>query len=108
VLHSARSAGAEWIIESFNGRLRDEYLNVECFVSMEDARHKLAQFRKHYNEQGPHHAMADRTPAAFAALRQGKASHLLGRAFQSLLIESLDCAKPSANQANRTVEGQNL
>ena len=29
-------------IESFNGRLRDECLNVEVFFSLADARHKLA------------------------------------------------------------------
>src|SRR5882724_3732120 len=31
-------------IESFNGRLRDECLNVEWFVSLNDARQKLAKF----------------------------------------------------------------
>jgi putative transposase len=60
-------------IESFNGRLRDECLNVEWFASLEDARQKLAKFRKHYNQQRPHGALADRTPAAFAELHtQGK------------------------------------
>jgi putative transposase len=32
-------------IESFNGRLRDECLNVEWFASMDDARRKLAAWR---------------------------------------------------------------
>ena len=32
-------------IESFNGRLRDECLNVEVFFSLADARHKLALWR---------------------------------------------------------------
>jgi len=67
-------------IESFNGRLRDECLNVEWFSSMEEARQKLAKFRAHYNEQRPHSALADRTPADFAALHRRKTSHLLGRA----------------------------
>jgi putative transposase len=44
-------------IESFNGRLRDECLNVEWFSSLEDARHKLAKFREHYNHQRPHSAL---------------------------------------------------
>jgi len=56
-------------VESFNGRLRDECLNVEWFSSLEDARQKLAKFREHYNQQRPHSALADRTPAAFAELR---------------------------------------
>jgi len=85
-------------VESFNGRLRDECLNVEWFSSLEDARQKLAKFREHYNQQRPHSALANRTPAAFAELhRRGKekTSTSMGRALQSLLIESLECAKPA-------------
>jgi putative transposase len=55
-------------IESFNGRLRDECLNLEWFSSLDDARRKLAKFREHYNRERPHSALADRTPAAFAEL----------------------------------------
>jgi len=36
-------------IESFNGRLRDEFLNVEVFFSVADARHKLELWRQDYN-----------------------------------------------------------
>jgi Integrase core domain len=43
-------------------------LNVEWFVSLADARQKLAKFREHYNHERPHSALADRTPAAFAEL----------------------------------------
>ena len=66
-------------IESFNGRLRDECLNVEWFSSLDDARRKLAKFREHYNRERPHSALADRTRAAFAELHREKASTLLGR-----------------------------
>jgi transposase InsO family protein len=85
-------------IESFNGRLRDECLNVEWFVSLADARQKLAKFREHYNHERPHSALADRTPAAFAELHRAvieKAGTSMGRALQSLFIESLECAKPA-------------
>lgn len=84
-------------IESFNGRLRDECLNVEWFVSLQDARQKLAKFREHYNHERPHSALADRTPAAFAELHRRvteKTSTSPGRALESLFIESLECAKP--------------
>ena len=57
-------------IESFNGRLRDECLNVEWFSSLDDAREKLGKFREHYNHQRPHSSLADRTPAVFAALHR--------------------------------------
>jgi len=50
-------------IESFNGRLRDECLNVECFNSSNDAREILARWRDHYDRHRPHIAMGDRTPA---------------------------------------------
>ena len=55
-------------IESFNGRLRDECLNVEWFHSIAEARLKLAAWRDHYNHQRPHSALDDRAPAVFAAL----------------------------------------
>ena len=70
-------------IESLDGRLRDECLNVEWFASLEDARQKLAKFREHYNHQRPHSALADRTPAAFAELHRlgkEKANTSMGRA----------------------------
>jgi putative transposase len=55
-------------IESFNGRLRDECLNMEVFFTLADARHKLALWRHDYNHHRPHSALADRTPAEFAAI----------------------------------------
>lgn len=61
-------------IESFNGRLRDECLNVEWFPSLTDARQKLALWRQHFNQQRPHSALDDRTPAAFADLHRTPAA----------------------------------
>src|ERR1700733_8916755 len=40
-------------IESFNGRFRDECLNVHWFASIEDAQQKIDAFRWDYNEN--HH-----------------------------------------------------
>jgi len=53
-------------IESFNGRLRDECLNGEIFVDLTQARNRLENWRKDYNSQRPHSALADRTPWEFA------------------------------------------
>jgi putative transposase len=58
-------------IESFNGRLRDECLNVEVFFSLADARRKLAIWLHDYNHHRPHSALADRTPSEFAAICSG-------------------------------------
>ena len=55
-------------IESFNGRLRDECLNLEVFLDLADARRKLDQWRSDYNQQRPHSALADRTPDEFASV----------------------------------------
>lgn len=58
-------------IESFNGKLRDECLNVEVFFTLADARRKLALWLDDYNHQRPHSALADRTPVDFAAVCSG-------------------------------------
>jgi putative transposase len=54
-------------IESFNGRLRDECLNVELFASMAEVTRLLAAWRDDYNHTRPHSALGDDTPAGFAA-----------------------------------------
>ena len=51
VFHSTGAASGNGFIESFNGRLRDEGLNVEWFVSLADARQELAKFREHYKSR---------------------------------------------------------
>jgi putative transposase len=53
-------------IESFNGRLRDECLNVETFFDLSDVRDKLELWRQDYNQVRPHSALADRSPEGFA------------------------------------------
>jgi transposase InsO family protein len=55
-------------VESFNGKLRDECLNVELFFNLADARRKLYLWRRDYNHHRPHSALDDRTPAEFAAI----------------------------------------
>jgi transposase InsO family protein len=37
-------------VESFNGRLRQECLNAHWFLSLEDARRKIDEWRQYYNE----------------------------------------------------------
>jgi putative transposase len=57
-------------IESFNGRLRDEHLNVELFFSVADARAKLQQWQQDYNEVRPHSSLGYIPPREFAAAWQ--------------------------------------
>ena len=57
-------------IESFNGRLRDECLNVHQFTSIEDAKAKIEAWRIDYNQRRPHSSLGHLTPNEFVAQRQ--------------------------------------
>jgi putative transposase len=54
-------------IESFNGRLRDEFLNETLFTSLMQARLALEGWRRDYNTVRPHSRIDWLTPAAYAA-----------------------------------------
>jgi putative transposase len=54
-------------IESFNSRLREECLNEQVFVSLDDARRKIELWRVQYNCERPHSSLAYLAPAEFAA-----------------------------------------
>jgi putative transposase len=53
--------------ESFNSRLRDEFLNVELFGSKLEAKVLGREQREKYNHRRPHSALGDLTSAEFAA-----------------------------------------
>lgn len=57
-------------IESFNGRLRDECLNVMQFTSLDDAQAKIEAWRIDYNAHRPHSSLGNLTPNEFAKKRQ--------------------------------------
>ena len=54
------------LIESFNGRLRDECLNVTEFTSLEHARATLSAWQDDYNHRRPHGSLGHLTPNEFA------------------------------------------
>ena len=51
-------------IEAFNSKLRAECLNAHRFISLADAREKLEDWRRHYNEDRPHSAIGYNVPIA--------------------------------------------
>jgi putative transposase len=53
-------------IESSGGSLRDECLNTNWFLSIEDAQDKLELWRRDYNQFRPHSSLDNMTPADFA------------------------------------------
>jgi len=55
-------------IESFNGKLRDELLNVEIFTTLFEAQVLIENWRKDYNQVRPHSALGYRPPAPEALM----------------------------------------
>ena len=51
--------------ESFNGRLRDECLNINWFMSVKHARKVIESWRQDYNEVRPHSSLKGKTPKQF-------------------------------------------
>ena len=63
--------GSPWengYIESFNGKLRDELLNQEIFMTLEEAKVLIEQWRREYNQVRPHSSLGYRPPAPEAIL----------------------------------------
>ena len=66
--------GSPWqngTVESFHDKLRDEYLQLETFATVAEARVLLDQWRVDYNEYRPHSSLDYLTPSEFAALPCG-------------------------------------
>ena len=55
-------------VESVNGKLRDELLNVEVFDTLREAKVLTERWRREYNQRRPHSALAYRPPALKAQL----------------------------------------
>ena len=79
--------GSPWengYIESFNARLRDEFLNGEIFYTLQEAKILIEGWRRQYNTMRPHSSLGYRPPApevmmwpaAPAALNGGTAGHI--------------------------------
>ena len=60
-------------VESFNGRFRDECLNVHWFSTIVDARGVIADWQRDYNAVRPHSALGNQPPAVFAQLLRSTA-----------------------------------
>jgi transposase InsO family protein len=63
--------GSPWengYIESFNGKLRDELLNREIFITLTEAKVLIEQWRREYNQIRPHSSLGYRPPAPEATM----------------------------------------
>jgi transposase InsO family protein len=71
--------GSPWengYVESFNSRLRDEFLNRELFLHIDELRYVADRWRMDYNHYRPHSSLDYMAPAAYAAkfFEEGSAS----------------------------------
>ena len=55
-------------IESFNGKFRDECLNLNWFSDLGDEKKTIEEWRVEYNEVRPHSSLKNATPRAFATM----------------------------------------
>ena len=54
------------VIESFNGKMRDECLNQEWFTDLQQARVSIETWREDYNTVRPHSSLGNLPPAIWA------------------------------------------
>ena len=97
--------------ESFNGRLREECLNISWFQNLFDAQRKIAAWRREYNEERPHSSLGYQTPQEFAQM-MGRASYgkdgdetALGNACG---VSHFATAPPPVNQERSSGEQQSV
>ena len=57
-------------IEAFNGRLSEECLNENWFLSLEDAIGKVTSWRREYNKQRTHGSLDNLSPDEFTKTRK--------------------------------------
>jgi transposase InsO family protein len=72
--------GSPWengYMESFNSHMRDECLDRELFVSIEEMRYVTERYKLDYNHHRPHQSLGYMTPALFAAAAAKKESGAL-------------------------------
>lgn len=63
--------GSPWengYVESFNSRMRDELLNGELFLHIDEMKYVVERWRMDYNHYRPHSSLGYMTPAGFAEL----------------------------------------
>ena len=72
--------GSPWengYCESFNGRMRDEFLNGEIFYSLKEAQVLVEMWRREYNQFRPHSSLGYKPPAPLAVLPSYEKNYVL-------------------------------
>lgn len=101
--------GKPWqngVNESFNGRLRDECLNMEVFVSLADARWTIETYRQYYNQERLHGSLDYVPPAEFRQRWLSERRELPGALPPPEVDLSLSASKQAQDKKSQTpVEG---
>ena len=66
-------------IESFNGRFRDECLNLNRLNSLHDAREIISRWKDEYNMVRPEVSLGDMTPVEYAITLKNHAATKVAR-----------------------------
>ena len=90
-------------VESFNGRMRDEFLNESLFFGLDHARADLTAWIADYNTERPHSSLGYKTPAAFAA---GIAPATNTATGQPAAIDEVSANWPVAHHPDEAVSNQ--
>lgn len=81
-------------IESFNGKARDEFLNVTMFLSLPHAQRLGEQWKRSYNTERPHSSLQYMTPEEYS----NRVTHrLLRREAEGLSSQPMDNSLPCQN-----------
>ena len=94
--------GSPWengYCESFNSKLRDEFLNGEIFYSMKELRVLAERWRVHYNTVRPHSSLGYKSPAPAAWLTEASQGHgkVESKERFPLSTPTLDCGGELSN-----------
>ncbi len=81
-------------VESFNGKFRDECLNLHWCQSLRHAREEISRWRHHYNTVRPHSALGYLSPTEFL-------TKTTAQALETLAVSTLSLN--TQNQRNRLV-----
>ena len=84
-------------VESFNGKFRDECLNLHWFGSLRHAREEIGRWRHHDNTERPHSALGYLSPTEFLTQTTAPALETLAVSTLSLNTET----QPEDSRSNR-------
>ncbi len=90
-VHRTRRPWENGYCESFNSKLRDEFLNGEIFYSMKEIRVLAERWRVHYNTVRPHSSLGYRPPAPEAWLAKSLGHGEVETATRFPLLHTPDC-----------------